>query len=229
MTAQDIAAHDVISFDDLKRLAGAKGPCLTMVVPLPNPLEIEARLKNAIRAARKAVADDAFPEPIRNLADTVETDRNWASALIVLRSPDVFRYYWLRGQWKETASVADRFQAWPLFAVMAREQRFHLLALSQKHIRLFHCTQHKAEEARLRGLVPENFQVWLNTRQPDHDLQNRQSGISSTGSMKGVVFGTSTDREREEESLRHFLKEADKGVSQILRTDTAPLLLAGVD
>jgi len=189
MTAQDIAAHDVVSFDDLKLLAGAKPPCLTMLVPLPNPLEIETRLNNALRDARKVLAgrgvDDDFLEPIRSLAGAVETERNWANALIALRSPDVFRYYWLRGQWKETVSVADRFQARPVFAVMARQQRFHLLALSQKHVRLFHCTQHKAEEIRLRGLAPENFQEWLNTRQPDHDLQNRLSGVPSAGSMKG--------------------------------------------
>jgi len=86
MTAQDIAAHDVVSFDDLKLLAGAKPPCLTMLVPLPNPLEIETRLNNALRDARKVLAgrgvDDDFLEPIRSLAGAVETERNWANALM---------------------------------------------------------------------------------------------------------------------------------------------------
>ena len=168
MTAQNIATHDVVSVDDLKLLAGARGPCLTMVVLLPNPAEIKVRLKNAIRAAQNALggrdADDGFLQPVKSLADTLETERNWANALIVLRSPDLWRYYWLHGQWKEAVTVADRFQVRQLFALIAREQRFHLLALSQKHVRLFHCTQHNAEEAGLSKHAPQNLHVWMKTR-----------------------------------------------------------------
>ena len=47
--------------------------------------------------------------------------------------------------------------------------------------------------------------------------------------MKGVSFGTNTDREREDEYLTHFFKEIDHGVNTLLRNDTAPLLLAGTE
>ena len=47
--------------------------------------------------------------------------------------------------------------------------------------------------------------------------------------MKGVLFGTNTDRERHEEYLKHFFKEVDKGVHHILLGHTAPLILAGVE
>jgi hypothetical protein len=47
--------------------------------------------------------------------------------------------------------------------------------------------------------------------------------------MKGVVSSTSTDREREDEYLRHFFKEVDKGVTAHLHRETGPLLLAGVE
>lgn len=43
------------------------------------------------------------------------------------------------------------------------------------------------------------------------------------------MSGTSTEREREGENLYHFLKEVDKCVIHHLRSDTAPLLLAGVE
>ena len=49
------------------------------------------------------------------------------------------------------------------------------------------------------------------------------------GGMKGVVSGTSTDRERQDEYLHHFFKEVDKGVIGHLRRDTGPLVLAGVE
>ena len=54
-------------------------------------------------------------------------------------------------------------------------------------------------------------------------------GGPSVGKMKGVLFGTNTDRERHEEYLRHFFKEIDKGVHHILLGQTAPLILAGVE
>jgi hypothetical protein len=47
--------------------------------------------------------------------------------------------------------------------------------------------------------------------------------------MEGVTFRTSTDRERRDEYLGHFFKEIDKGVHRLLRDDTAPLILAGVE
>jgi hypothetical protein len=69
----------------------------------------------------------------------------------------------------------------------------------------------------------------MNIRQPDHDLENRATGGPSVGSMKGVLFGTSTDHEREDEYLAHFFNEIDKGVQSILHNETAPLVLTGVE
>jgi hypothetical protein len=42
--------HDAeaISFDDLRSLAVAKSPCITAAVAIPDPLQLRARLQNAI-------------------------------------------------------------------------------------------------------------------------------------------------------------------------------------
>ena len=48
----------------------------------------------------------------------------------------------------------------------------------------------------------------MSSRIPDHVLDNWSAGGPSVGRMKGVVFGTSSDRERHEEYLRHFFKDA---------------------
>jgi hypothetical protein len=53
MIAQDVIFHKAVTFDDLKPLTSASGPCITMTVPLPNSAEIEVRLKNAIRGIQK--------------------------------------------------------------------------------------------------------------------------------------------------------------------------------
>ena len=235
MTPRKIAAADVASFDELKSLAAAKGVCITLVEPIPNPLEIRTRLKNAIRRVEKKLADhgaDGIPallEPIHAIATDAETERKWANSLIVFRSPETFRRFWLHQTFKEALTVANRFQIRPALGLMGREQRFFILALSRQRMRLFRCTQHGAEEVQLRGVAPENMRDWLNIRQPDHVLKNRSYGGASVGSMQGVTFGTSTDREREPEYLAHFLKEVEKGVTSILRMENLPLILAGVE
>jgi hypothetical protein len=35
-----VTAHDIVTFDDVKLLAGASGPCITVVMQVPNPLEL---------------------------------------------------------------------------------------------------------------------------------------------------------------------------------------------
>jgi len=85
------------------------------------------------------------------------------------------------------------------------------------------------EEASLEGLAPKDMRLWMNNRVPDHVLDNRSAAGPSVGSMKGVMFDTGADRDREDEYLSHFFKEVNKGVHAILRNDTAPLVLMGVE
>jgi hypothetical protein len=240
MTAQNIAmieTHEAVSAADLKPLATATGPCMTAVVPLPDPIQIETQIKNVIRRLEQklteCVADrDARSNllaPIVDLAARAKAEGIRAHAIILFRSPDLFRYYLMHGSFKEAETVATRFQVRPLLATLAHETRFHLLALSQKNVRLLHCTQHRVERAPNTESIPRNLQEWLNNRQPDHRLVNRSIAGPSVGHMKGVVSGTNTDSEREDEYLAHFFKDIDKGVTAHLRSETGPLVLAGVE
>src|SRR5258705_2948778 len=193
MTAQEITAHDIVTFGDLKLLAGASGPCITIVTHIPTPSELSVRMKNAVRIVEKKLKDrgmkpdaiESLVAHIQELASTADALGIWSSALILFRSPDLLRYFLIDRRVPEVESVEDRFQVRPLLSALVREQRFHLLCLSRRHIRLLHCTQHRAEEASLRGIVPQDMQVWLNTRQPDHVLDNRAAAGPSVGSMKG--------------------------------------------
>jgi len=120
MTAQQLASYDVVSARDLKQIAAAQGPCLTIAEHISNPLELPARLKNMIRALQKELGsrgvDDAeLLNPIQSLAASLEAGGGWANTLVILRSPDTFRQYWLRTGWKDALAVGDRFQVRPFF------------------------------------------------------------------------------------------------------------------
>ncbi len=225
MIAQGVISHEAVTFDDLKPLATASGPCITMTVPLPNPAEIDARLTNAIRTTQKKLAErgiDATSSaslmaPIQELAATAEKYRVWGRGIILFRSPELFQYYMLRGPVQGVQTVGDHFQVRPLLAAMTH----------RRHVRLFACTQFRAEQEAAH--LPQNLDTWLNTRQPDHVLDNRAVAGPSSGKKKGIMFGTSRDRERDPEYVTHFLTAVEKGVTAHLHNDPAPLVLAGVE
>jgi hypothetical protein len=203
-----------------------------MITPIPQPRQIRARLRNAIRSAatqlrERGISGNGLLEPIQDLASQLELDKKWASALLLFRSPDSFHYWWWRGGLTDSVTVGDRFQMRPLFRLAAQVQRFYLLAISEKNVQLFRCTQQRIETVPIS--LPRTLHEWLNTRQPDHDLWNRSTAGPSTGSMKGVTFGTTSDREREAEYLRLFVTDIQERVAAAIREDPAPLVLAGTD
>ena len=65
---------------------------------------------------------------------------------MLYRSLETFRYIPMRELSKEFVTVGNHFQIRRLLGLLSREQRFYLLALSQKHVRLFDCTAQGAEE-----------------------------------------------------------------------------------
>jgi hypothetical protein len=237
MALNIIAEHDTLSFADLKTLAGCKSPCITIVTMIPNPIELPVRVKNAVTTVQKQLVEQGIDpalqvsllQPMEEVFEHTESAGIWANALILLRSPDIFRYYFLYGQFKEQAIVANRFQIGAILSALGREQRFHLLALSRHNTRLLHCTPHAVEDEGLESVTPQDMRVWMNTQKPDHMLDGRSTAGPSVGSMKGVRFTTSSDRDNGDQDLTHFFKEVEKGVRTLLRQDTEPLILAGVD
>ncbi len=57
MVARENATQDVVTLADVKALAGAAGPCITLVMPIPNPLELAARLRSTLRSVQKQLAE----------------------------------------------------------------------------------------------------------------------------------------------------------------------------
>ncbi|HVW83580.1 MAG TPA: hypothetical protein VHB50_02830, partial [Bryobacteraceae bacterium] len=76
--------------------------------------------------------------------------------------------------------------------------------------------------------TPVSLADAMQTRQPDHVLENRQGGIPSVGSMGGVISGSSTDREAKDEYLLHFFRNIDRAVNECLKNN-APLIPVGVE
>jgi hypothetical protein len=235
--ADSFPVSETVSFDDLRFLAHVQGPCITLAIAFPDPAQVQARLKNAIRDIERGLSGRGVDarlatellDPLRSFAAEMEAKGKWSIEPILFRARDILRCFQSGDLSREYVMVGERFQVRPLLPLITRDQRFNLLALSQKHVRLFHCTRHASQEIPLGAHVPQSLEVWLHNKIPDHVLDNRSTAGPSLGSMKGVLFGTSTDRERHDEYLKHFFQEIDKGLRKILTAQDVPLLLAGVE
>lgn len=238
MQPQQATQAGPITLQELRELAGAGGPCITVSIPLrreDNRL-IPAAIKDALHDVQKRLEErnvepkqiKALLEPLRGLEGSIDAEPPQKGA-VILRSPDIFSHYYLAEQTEEGVSVAEHFYLLSLIPMLREDRPFYILALSQKHIRLLRCTNTTSEEVDLPPSIPRSLDDFLQNDQPDHMLDGGSAGGPSTGSMGRVIFGTGNDKERKDEYLLHFYKAIDRGITHLLKDDAAPLVIAGVE
>jgi hypothetical protein len=217
---------------DLKALLSSRGPCLSMYMLLTAPRENEVRWRDAIRNLEGRTENVTHRELIRSIA-------NWSSvareepvatgAIAVLRSRDVFAMAVLAEKVSDRAVLGPHFYIRPLLPELTKDDEFYLLALSQKHTRLLHCTQQTMDEMELPADVKTDYEEWLNLAKPDQRLIYNAAVGASSGTSKGAVTSWSTENETKGEFLAHYFKQIDHGVDTVLRGKTEPLILCAVD
>jgi Bacterial archaeo-eukaryotic release factor family 3 len=240
-------ASNALTAHEIKALAAASGPAVTILLPPDRPntggapvgenRRLPRRLGKAIEEAERQLAErgvDAAEartllDPVRELANSIDSEAAPGQCLALFGCGGEFRYYRLPQAVKPTVAVGENFYVRPFLGTLEGEKVFYLLALSQKDMRLLRCTQHSAEEVDTGDRIPRNLQDFLETARPDHVLDNRSTAGPAAGDSRGVVFGTVTDRESQDRYLSAFFRQADRGVNDMIRSTKLPLVLCGVD
>jgi Bacterial archaeo-eukaryotic release factor family 3 len=236
---KQLQAPNILQREDLKSFGNATGPCVSLYFPDHDPGEKtrqdEVRLSNAIEGAEKRLRELGFDkgainellDPARELARDLGPWHMEGNAFAVFRSPDVFRVYRPMKKVPEISVVGEHFYILPIVDMLRADRHFFILAISQKHVRLLRCTEYSSEEVPLPAGTPVNLEDFLNTRMPnsneEHGTHNPEPGVT-LGS-----FTSGTDRDRKDEFVVHFYRGVDKAVTELLRNETAPLVLAGVE
>jgi len=222
-------------------ICGSEWPCISILQPVQaltsRSTQKPVRLKKAIQSVEQILTDrNVDPaarrdllEPLYELEEQEGTEGRPGKGFVLFRSRKVFRHFYVSTPLEEFVTVADHFYILPLLPLAGSEKIFYILCLSQKHIRLIRCSGGVAVEVALPQSIPRTLDEAMQTARPDHMLDNRAWGGPSLGSMKGVMFGTSADREAKDEYLLHFYKEVDKGVNDLLKNEEPAVVLAGVD
>lgn len=238
---------DTLSKESLRILMETQnGPCISLFMPTDRTglerQQDQLRIRRLIREVeslitgkehlRSTQAEDLL-EPIRALLDNEQFWLHASDGLAIFRSPEVFRTFRLPPRFKEQVVVSDHFYLKPLLPLLTHDGRFYVLALSQNAVRLLECTHYSASELKLPQQVPTSLAEFLKYEESENELQSHSSasfGAMGQGGRHPAIFhgqGVGTD-ESKEHILRYF-QHIDRGLHQLLRDETAPLVLAGVE
>lgn len=216
----------------IRELLEIPGPCLTLVLAANGPGEAQIEIKHAVESLRKRMNGDS--ETL--LASVIEEAKNLGNAakprgsIVMLRAPSMFETFHVDEPLEHKAQLADRFDIRTLLTIEHSQRAFYVLALSQSRTRLLRCTVDGSEEARFPEGTAVSLMDAMQTRKPDHVLDNRQAIPAPTaGAMGGVMFGTNTDAEAKDEYMLHFFMGLDSAVNIALKGHREPLIPVGVE
>lgn len=218
------------------------GWCISIFMPThragPEIEQDPIRLKNLLAEAEERLTGAGMraPEakellaPVEELLELGVFWRHQADGLAIFRSPRVFRGYRLPVDFEELVVVAPRFHIKPLLTLLTADGRFYVLALSQNEVRLLQGTRYSVSQVDLQT-VPDSLDEAMRWDDPEKRLQWHSQTASTTDTMRAAVFhghGVASADDLQD-YIRRYFREIDEGLTELLRGEHAPLVLAGVD
>ena len=198
------------------------------------------RFKNLMREAEERLdaVGISHKEAVELLSPAYELDtgefwENQDHGLAIFISPEVFRYYSLPSEYQELVVVTAQFHLKPLLHLINNDGRFYLLALSQKDVRFFEGTRSSVREVEVENM-PKSLDQALNYDETAQEGQFRiatsRGGTSNSFVQPGSFHGQgSPDRDKHQQDILQFFNAVDAALSEKLRNQKAPLVLAGVE
>ncbi len=195
-------------------------PCLSVYQPthrhFPDNQQDPIRFKNAIKKLERSLlqkhpAGQAEPllAPLYELAENRDFWTHTRDGLAVFSAADFFRVYRLQRAVPEITVVSDSFHTKPLLRILQSADRYQVLGLNRKEIKLFEGNRDQLDEIELDPNVPRTIQEALGEELTDAYLTHapRRGGANvpqhhGHGSKKDEV---DLDAER-------FFREVDRAI-----------------
>jgi len=191
------------------------------------------RLKNLLtRAEAELKQNGASPADSTKLTAAgwvlVDDTQFWQAqrdGLALFLADKFSRRFRLPLRFPERVKVGARFYLKPLLPMLTEEGHYYVLALSQKEARLLLGTRDGIERLELDG-VPEAVARMARVEGGSRPLTHHATTSGRGGS---IVHGGGGVEDDNLEDLRRYFREIDRAVTQVLRDEHAPLVLATVE
>jgi hypothetical protein len=232
----------LLARDELVALTETRpGPCVSIFMPTQraaparqqNPID----LKNLVREAEHALLEKGHRaieiQPVLEPAwALVQNPSAWdrpGDSLALFLAPAFYREYHLPLPVEECVAVGDRFQIKPLLPAFTNGGIFYILAVSQKDVRLFLCTPQTVAQVDLED-VPKSVAEALLYDDPERQVQFHPTTRPHAGGQRGAMFhGHAEIADDAKDDIRHYFRHVDDGLKRLLKSQRAPLVLAGVE
>jgi len=241
---------DLFNRSKLRQLAELQDDvCISLYLPTyrdeSNWSQNTTRLKNLLRDARDQLRDQDYREEeidqllgdARQLLDRPSFWRsNIGDGLAVFITAENTELFRLPLSFEEVAIVGDRFHLKPLFPIIAANNRFYLLALSQNDVRLYQGTHQSISEIEAAEIPADIVEALQQYEDPEEQIQlhiqnkaTNADGARMDAAHHGHGGGNSDDMSGEpQDELKRFFREVDESVSEYIGGEDVPLVLAGV-
>ena len=197
------------------------------------------RLKNLLGEAEKRLSDQGVGtrdiqqmlEPASKFLRDSLFWQHQSDGLAIFITSNRVRRYRLPLNFEEFVAVMDHFHINPLLPLFTGDGQFYILALSQNAVRLLNGTRYSVSEVDI-GQVGGSLAEAIPS--VNHQMSQQLHTSGSTGGMSGsgsVTFhgqGGGSEESAKKELLRYFRLVAD-GLTEFLKGDQVPLMLAGVE
>lgn len=235
---------DIFSKDELKTLVETQTvgcSCVSLYMPTnrsgrtdvqQNPVRLKKLLREAhkhlLATGLKKPEVESYLEPANRLLEDTFFWMNMSDGLAVYLSKDYFRYYRVPVPFPELSVVANRFHVKPMLPLLTVDGSFYVMALSQKAVRLLHCTRFSFDELDIKGKIPRSVAEALQYDHFDREQQfHAHMGVSNMDS--GILLGHGQEVEETKDNLLRFFFLVDRALQrEYLHIETVPLIIISV-
>lgn len=167
-------------------------------------------------------------EPFRALGEDHDFWNHATDGLAVLGSADLFRVYRLHRTVPELAIVADTFHLKPLMRILQSADRYHVLALSRKDVRLFEGNRDVLDEVELHDAVPRTIVDALGEELTESHLRMSSPG-GGGGGQPPVQHGYGGRADEIDVDAERYFRAVDRAVqAHHSQPSGIPLILAAL-
>ncbi len=171
---------------------------------------------------------EALLAPARDLQENVLAWQYMSDGLAMFLRPDGQRTFRVPAPMPELAAVGNRTVMGPMLRLFAGDERFLLLALSQREIRLMEGSRNTVEQVQLTD-VPTSVADAVDPQEPRSDTMTR-AAASAGRAGPAVFYGHGAgDRHLKKDEVVRFLRQVSSGLRDVLAGETAPLVLFGLE
>lgn len=230
---------NALSQEEIKTLMEKQpGACISLFMPTfragAESQQNQIRLRNLLKQAEEKLQGRGLrPQEIRELLEPAQALtgnilfwKRQSDGLALFIAPGLFRCFCLPAAFAERLAVADRFHIRPLLPLLAGEQRFYILALSQKEVRLYEGTEQDLQPLELETL-PRGLAEALAGDVMEKQVRFRTGAAGSAGAA--MISGHGAVAEDLKDNLLRYFRLIDRGLHDLLKDERVPLIVSGVD